>query len=317
MDYGQLLRDSWQIVWKNKFLLILGFLAALGGSSGAGSSNSNIGFSGDEIPPDFAERADVFLALFAPFLLGLICLGILVAIVFWLIRLTAQAGLISAAARLEDGEKVSLGEALGAGLSKLGRMIGIYILLYGPFILLVVVIVGLALLLAGAAIGYEFSNASEALESVIASLAIVIACVALLFCILLPLVLLVSIFMPFVQRAAVLEDLGVTASVGRAWQVIRSNLGESVIVVLLMVAISIVYSIGMLVVMLPLAFLAIGPSMIGLIVDGTFGAGNLFALLCGGIGVALLAAFLNALLTTYRSTAMTLAYRRLIEKAPE
>jgi hypothetical protein len=279
MDYGQLLRDSWQIVWRNKFLLILGFLAALGGSSGVGSSNSNIGFSGDEIPPDFAERADVFLALFAPFLLGLVCLGILVAIVFWLIRLTAQAGLISAAARLEDGEKVSLGEALGAGLGKLGRMIGITLLLYGPFILLGLILAALAVLIAGAAIGYELSNASEALEPILASLAIVIACVALLFCILLPLILLVSIFLPFAQRAAVLEDLGVTASIGRAWRVITGNLAEAVILVLLLV--------------------------------------NFFALLCGGIGVALLAAFLNALLTTYRSTVMTLAYRRLVEKTPE
>jgi hypothetical protein len=297
--------------------LILGFLAALGGSSGVGSSNSNIGFSGDEIPPDFAERADVFLALFAPFLLGLVCLGILVAIVFWLIRLTAQAGLISAAARLEDGEKVSLGEALGAGLGKLGRMIGITLLLYGPFILLGLILAALAVLIAGAAIGYELSNASEALEPILASLAIVIACVALLFCILLPLILLVSIFLPFAQRAAVLEDRGVTASIGRAWRVIMGNLAEAVILILLLVAISIGYGFAMLIVMLPLAFLAIGPSMISLIVDGTFGAGNFFALLCGGIGVALLAAFLNALLTTYRSTVMTLAYRRLVEKTPE
>jgi hypothetical protein len=317
MDYGQLLRDSWQVVWKNKFLLILGFLAALGGGSSAGSSNSNIGFSGEEIPPDFAERADVFLALFAPLLVGLICLGVFVAIVFWLIRLTAQAGLISAAARLEDGEKVSLGEALGAGLGKLGRMIGLYILLYGPFILLVVVLVGVSLLLAGAAIGYELSNASEALEPVLASLAIVVACIALLFCVLLPLIFLVSVFLPFAQRAAVLEDLGVTASIGRAWRVITGNLAEALILVLLFGAITIGYGIAVAIVMLPLAFLTIGPTMIGLIIDGTFSGVNFFALLCGGIGVGLLAAFLNALLTTYRSTAMTLAYRRLIEKAPE
>ncbi|MGD8857506.1 MAG: hypothetical protein PVG33_14325, partial [Chloroflexota bacterium] len=135
MDYGQLLRDAWYVVWNNKFLLILGFLAALGSGVSSGNNNVSYNLNADEIPPAFGERVDIFLAHFAPIVIGLMCLVVFVGVLFWLIRLTAQAGLISAADRLHNGEKVTLVEALRSGLGKLGRMIGVYLILYGPFLL--------------------------------------------------------------------------------------------------------------------------------------------------------------------------------------
>jgi hypothetical protein len=56
--------------------------------------------------------------------------------------------------------------------------------------------------------------------------------------------------------------------------------------------------------------------VIGLVVDGTLGIGNVLALILGGVAIGLLAAVLNAFWTSYRSTAMTLAYRQLAEKSP-
>lgn len=317
MDYGQLLTDAWQIVWKNKFLFILGFLAALGATGGSGGNNLSYTFNPEDLPPGFESSFELFLDQYAAILSGLFCLIFLLIIAFWLIRLTAQAGLISAAARLADGEKVSLGDALGAGFSKLGRMIGIYLILYSPFILLGILLVVLALVLAGAAIGYELSNAAATFEPILASVSIIIACLSLLCCVLLPLLAAATIILPFAQRAAVLEDYGVTASIGRAWRVIRANLGEVAILVLLFLAISIGYGFAVAMIMVPLTFLAAVPAFTSLVIDGTFGAGNFFALLCGSLAIGLLAALLNALWTTYRSATMTLAYRRLVEKAPK
>ena len=37
MDYGQLFRRGWEIVWQNKYLFVLGFLAALGAGGNGGS----------------------------------------------------------------------------------------------------------------------------------------------------------------------------------------------------------------------------------------------------------------------------------------
>jgi hypothetical protein len=69
--------------------------------------------------------------------------------------------------------------------------------------------------------------------------------------------------------------------------------------------------------MLPLAFLAFVPMFFNLVIEGSPGAGNFLSLVCGGVAMGLLAALLNSLWTTYRSTTMTLAYRRLVEKAPK
>jgi len=38
MNYGDTLKRGWQLTWNNKWLWLLGFLAALGGGGGFGSS---------------------------------------------------------------------------------------------------------------------------------------------------------------------------------------------------------------------------------------------------------------------------------------
>ena len=59
-----------------------------------------------------------------------------------------------------------------------------------------------------------------------------------------------------------------TASIGRAWRVIKANLGEVAILVLLFLAISIGYGFAVAMIMVPLAFLAAVPAFISLVIDG-------------------------------------------------
>jgi hypothetical protein len=40
MDYGKLLRRSWEILWEHKFLFLLGVLVALSSSGSSGFSSS-------------------------------------------------------------------------------------------------------------------------------------------------------------------------------------------------------------------------------------------------------------------------------------
>jgi hypothetical protein len=47
MDYESLLRRAWDIVWNNKYLIVLGALASLGsGGGGGGGGGGNGRFSG-------------------------------------------------------------------------------------------------------------------------------------------------------------------------------------------------------------------------------------------------------------------------------
>ncbi len=313
MDYGDLFTRAWRIVWHNKFMFVLGFLAALGSSAG---NNFRYSFDADEIPPGFEPQIELFLERFVPILLGLMCLAILIGVVLWLVRLTAQAGMISAAARLENGEKVTFGEAISAGLGKLGRMVGINLVLYGPFILVVLVLVGFIFLLVGVAIGGQIFESGEGfLEGILGSLAIFVGCLALMFCFLLPIMLVISVIYPFAQRGAVLQDLSVMESIGHGWQVVKSNLVEVIILVLFFLVLGIVFGFAVFLITLPLTFLAFMPVLVDVITSGTFAPGNFILLACGGFVLAVVIALVNAVLVTFRSATVTLAYQQFIAKA--
>ena len=167
MDYGNILRRSWDIIWNHKFMIVLGFLAGIGTLSGGGGNNGsgvNYQLSEGDLPflmePEFSEQVVALAAAAGVLLLGLICLFFVIAVVLWLVRLTAEAGMIDAASRLDAGEKVTFGEALSAGWQKIWRMIGLNLVLFGIFFVLAIIIAlvmgfSLAGFIGGTAAGFE------------------------------------------------------------------------------------------------------------------------------------------------------------------
>jgi hypothetical protein len=319
MDYGKLFSRAWQLVWQNKFMFVLGFLAALG-SGGGGGGNSSFQFgSGDvNVSPELADNLERLYTRFAPLLFGLICLVFILLIAFWLIRLAAQAGLISAAVRLDAGEKVTFGEAFSVGLNKLGAMIGIHLLLYGPFILIGILSLFIFMMTAGAAVFSALSGTGSgslaAPEALAASLGIFALCFGLLACLLIPLWLLVTVIYPFAQRSAVLQGLGVTDSIRRGWAIVRANVGDVALLVLFFIIIS--FAVGLVtgIILLPLAFLALGPAILGIINQGTLETVHIVQIVAGGVCLGVVAAIVQSILIAFRSTAVTLAHQEFIAK---
>jgi hypothetical protein len=317
MDYGNLLSRAWRIVWNNKFLLVLGFLAALGSGGGNGGGGPNVNFGGRDfdLPPGTADNIDRFVSQFGPLFAGLICLGVVLGIVLWLVRLVAQAGLISAASRIDAGEKVTLGEAFSAGTSKLGRMVGINVLMYGPFTLLGLIAAGFGIITAGTAVLNEMSvGGPRDIEGLLGGMSIIIFCVICLLCLLLPLLLVVTAIYPFAQRGAVLNDLGVIDSIRHGWNVLRANLGEIILLIVIFVVIGIAFGVVLAIIFIPLAFLALGPTIIGMVSSGNVGVVEVATAAFGFICLGLLAAALNSVVVAFRSTAVTLAYQQFVAK---
>jgi len=89
-------------------MFILGFLASVG--AGGSSRIGNLNFSIDDTQDDIGIYLQEFLNLYLPVIVALICIGVFIAIGLWLLRLTSQASLISAASKLDNGEKVSIGD---------------------------------------------------------------------------------------------------------------------------------------------------------------------------------------------------------------
>ncbi|WP_420627912.1 DUF7544 domain-containing protein [Candidatus Leptofilum sp.] len=318
MDFGKLFRRGWEVVWQNKFLFILGFLAALGGSGG-GSSGGNFNYnipssstSTEPFPPEIIDQFNSFWADFGGLVLGLGCFLFILGIVFWLIRLAAQGGLIEAVDRIEAGEKMSFGSAFSAGVARIGGLVGLNLLLNLPFILFGLVIGG-GFAFVGFSLFQEGGNMTEAMAGTISILAI---CGGLLACLLVPLGLIVTFLQPFAQRGLVIKQLGVMDSIRHGWDVLRQNLGDILLLGIAFFVLGILVGFVSLFVMVPLAFLAAGPVLFDLFQGNQidFGMSDIVLLAFGGICLGLAGAAINSILTAYRSATVTLAYQQFIQK---
>jgi hypothetical protein len=306
-------------------MLVLGFLAALGSGVGGsgGGNNSNYTFDGSEFDampfetiPEISENLVAIMAAAGAVIAGLICFLFIIGIVLWLVRLTSQAGMIDAAYRLDAGEKVTFGEAISAGWHKLGRMIGINIVLFGVFILMIIIgVLVLALGVGATAAGASISEGD--VGALFAGLGMgIFALICCLFCVFLLVAIVVNVLYPFAQRAAILEDMGVIASIGRGWQVIKENLGEVIILLLLFLLLGFLVGAVTFAVFIPVAALSFIPMAIRLFGGGTFEVMDILVASGGLLCMILFGAAINAIFVAFRSTVFTLAYGEFTSKKP-
>jgi len=137
MDYGKLFSKAWDLVWKNKFMILLGVLVVIGGAGGGGGTQGAAGGNGVDFqqPPRFYFESP-FQNLNLP-VLPMIGIGILAVIVVifalavWVIGTTSRGGLIHGANALSQGQTTTFGESFQAGWSnRLMRFLGIFCLVF-------------------------------------------------------------------------------------------------------------------------------------------------------------------------------------------
>lgn len=307
MDYGEILGRSWRIAWNNKFLWVLGFLAAF--TSGGG----NVSFSSPGELPAGMEMPD--LAELVPRVIAIVCIALFFGLLLVLLSLMARNGLIYAADQLDEGRHVTLGDAFGAGWRALGRVIGVALLLYLPLILLAVIIIMLAT--AGALGSFTALDPTQ-LEAEGSEFGLLIICLALLICCLAVLIGVVSIVLLFIRafavRGVVLQGLGVVEAIRHGWQVLRNNLPETIVLALIFFFMNVLLSLALLVVLLPFIVIVVVALASGDFQMDDLGLAALVPIVATGLCYALLAAALSSIFVTWQSTAFTLAYREFTAK---
>lgn len=323
MDYGNILRRSWTIVWHNKFMFLLGFLAALGsGGSGGSGGNSNFNVSSSELenndfnlPPGIVENLERYWQELAGLFVAFLCLLIIIGLIFWLLSLVGQAGLINSASRIDGGEKVTFSQAFTHGVSKLGSMVGLNLILYGPFILIGIATFAVAAALVGPSLIAEFSGNPGSFNDVTGALGGFFLCFAVLACLLVPLGILVNIIYPFAARGLILQGLGAMESVRHGWKVLRQNVGDILILIVIFIVLGIGFGIVAAIILVPLGLLLLGPTIITMISGSSIGVVNILLLIVGGIVLGTVAALINSIMIAYRSTVVTLAYEEFLNKS--
>lgn len=293
MDFGGILKRAWNVTWRYKILWLFGLLA--GGVGGGGSSNYNIGRN--EVNTQQVESVSQFFSRIETYLPILIAVAVFFAIVgigFWILSVAAQGGLVHLVNEAQESREVRASLGWGAGFARWGRVFLLQIVLFFP-LALVLVAMGFAVF------GPIYASISTGNGPGGAS--ILGACGGIIFGLLLLLVFgfVTSILYDLALRYGVIDDVPAFAAIGRAWSDLKNRFKDIFLMVLIVFAIGIAYS------------------MVVGVVGVVFGIAIALATAGGAYAVAALVGFAlfllllvpGAVYATYVSSVWTLFFREL------
>jgi len=320
MNLGEVLSKAWKIIWKNKVLWIFGILSSCGrggGGGGGGNSNFNTDGSGDNLfnngnnpfsdgkfpgMEEFGRNMEQFFngseaQTWIPIVIGLFCLILILSLVFIFLGTIGRIGLIKGTLLAENGQTpLSFGQVWSASTAYFWR-----VFLLNLVIGLVVGAAILILLVPGIILS-------------VATMGVGMLCLIPVFCLLIPISLVINVIIEQANVAMVVENLGIMDAVKRGWRVCRENLGPIAVIALIVL---IGGGIVSLVITLPLILVLI-PVFAGVISnDETVLTG---ALATAGIMLCCLVPVVIALegvLQSYIGSVWTLTFMRLTGNNPQ
>jgi hypothetical protein len=281
MDYGGLVKKALEIMWKFKYLWIFGFFLEFG--SGGGS------FIGNLPEKLHCPLRDAFGGFLMSAILVLIAVGFLVFLVFLIMYIISQGGMIHCVWRMQMGENPSFRDGWDAGIKNFLRILGISILMLILIVMAAVITLGPFVLL------------------IISLKALGILSAFILFPIFLVLLVTLLLVNLYATRVCVIENKGVFDSIGAGWEMLKNNLVPSLVMGLIGIGSTFAYVTGFVLVGLLLAVPFIIIAAINL-VTGIF-LGVLVGLVYIGI--------VSAIWGTYIDSLWTLAYLEIKKLSPQ
>lgn len=300
MDHTKVLSRTWEITWKHKVLWIFGMLSAgLGAGfrsvSGRVRNIFQYQFQAEDIPE--LER---FLDSLSPdqaigLSSGIVLLIILLTIVFAVISILGLGGLIVGFNRADQDESLNFIQLFKEGATHFWRLLGVSLMV------LILTVAAVLLIFCGA------------LSIGVMTLGIGLLCLFPLFCLLIPLGVLVGTYVALTQVALVVDKLGVLDAFRKAWQTLQQNPGPVIIMSIILV---IGGMIAGFILAAPMIAIAV-PSLSGVLIEGerTALTGQLLSGVCLLLYLPLLV-LANGLLQTFVVGAWTVTYKQLSREAP-
>lgn len=310
MNYGDLIKDSFRLTLRNRYLWFFGFFA--GGTATNFFFNAPTDFSG--APQDF-ENFDPGSMTISPALLAqsglgggtvaliaaLVVMALLLFLLVIALSLLSRAALVESAAAIDRGEERRFASAWRAGMDGMWRVLGLGILF---FLLGIGLFIAVALP-AGLGIAIVFLATQSVAARVIVTVAISLVALVLFAVIFIP----YAIIGQLAMRRMLLAGDGIAGCIGGGYRLFRRNIGRSLLVWLIRLALVIGLNIALL-----LAALIVGVILFLPTIALAFAELTTAAIIAGVIaGILLLALFFVAsgALGTFGSAYWTLAYLRL------
>jgi hypothetical protein len=321
MDFGLLFSRSWQILWRHKFMWLLGFLPGITHVVSALLQHWFTNYLRQDLLPVLAKtspgellygsqtsliedlaaeffRGDVLVITFIWLFLALV--------VYWLIFTWAESSIIAASLHVEKEQPITLKQSLSIGWKFVGRFIAIDAFVFLPWFVVALAAMVLALIVLVGAVG--MTTQGSTMESVMSVVVVGFGCVSLLGCLLVPLGFLTMQFRTLAFRDTAVFGGTIRESVRHTWQVVRANLATVIILVAIMWGVDYLFGLVTSLISVP-----IGAATAVSIFSGSGSIGgtltNLLSLL-----VTVLLAIPKAILFVFIGIAWTLAYLDLAEE---
>lgn len=270
MSYKTLVKESLRIMWKYKYLWLLGFLVSLG--EGVGHTFTNFKGKSNIVANFLAQPGILFL---------LILFWLLLFIILTILNFIAQGGLIHCVNKINRNESTSLGDGWRAGVKNFWGLLGIGILILFAIIAVLAVC-------ALPVIGAFLIHKSLGMLSL------------LLF---IPLFLLAIVIINFVYayavRVRVIEKRGVIDSLKEGRSVFKNNFRQSIAVAIISFVSNIIYEI---------LFILIGLGLVVNFLLAWVFADLFLAVIVGMLIALAYVVITEGIFNTYLSSFWTLAY---------
>jgi hypothetical protein len=299
IDFRKILTRAWHILWNYKTLWIFGILLAItGGGTASGNGGNNTrtssgnGFSGinsnslpflqnlnawfqENIVPLFLHP-EQHLATWIWIGVALLLLGLVVGVVFSILRYVSEAAVIRMVNEYEQtGTKATFKRGWRMGWSRAAFRMWLIDLLIGllslPFI---AVLAGLGLA--------AYLTAKGGMNTfAVGSIVVSIACAFVFILAFVLLMILLRLLSNFFKRYAALENTGVRDSFRRGWETFKHNWKSASVMWLILLGVGIVYGVASLILtvfLIPVFIVLALPGLIVAVVPAlaAFGLASLF-----------------------------------------
>lgn len=291
IDYINILKQSWDITWHNKYLWWFGFFLALGG----GGFNFNFPLGGENKEVDgekffqtFRSFLDNYWELAAAGLAILLILTVAVII----LKTISRGGLIKSVSEITRGKESNFKAGFSAGKKYFWKVF-LTGLLIGFFILGIIV----ALLSPVIFLIYLKSYIWAALLGVTAVILIII------------LGILASFIREYAYIYLITSDLGIRSSLESAFQLFRKNIWRSILFSLILMAVGMIAGLLILfsIFLIALPFLMLGFMLYALLSK----LGMIITVVLGSLVIIAAIMLLQSVFETFRQTSWILFFREI------
>ncbi|MCK4301470.1 MAG: hypothetical protein KAW91_01780 [candidate division Zixibacteria bacterium] len=216
MDYGRIIRESFEIAWRYKSLWIFGLFAG-GGFSGF---NWNMNSGNEE---STLQNLDQYGAAAPDLILApIIMVGVLIGLVFLVMHLISCPALIDAVNRIKrGGGGYRLGESFSIGVDFFWRFLGLLLLYLFAGLVLIGVMAGIVI----------FLGTVHLLLAVLAALVLLPAALFIFFAL--------RSQYALAQRALVVRGCRLADAVSEAYLLFQRNLSKNLVIFLIVIGLSI------------------------------------------------------------------------------